>query len=63
MNSKRVTQIINSKDYIPVYYKNTPVKLEKVDNTENTAYVKNLNTDKEMVVEVKTLHECNKLNQ
>ncbi|NFA18667.1 small, acid-soluble spore protein, H family, partial [Clostridium botulinum] len=28
------------KKYIPVYYKNTPVHIEKVDNKENIAHVK-----------------------
>ncbi|ABS34196.1 H-type small acid-soluble spore protein [Clostridium botulinum] len=62
MKSERAKQIIDSKKYIPVYYKNTPVHIEKVDNKENIAHIKSLNTDKEIVVNVKTLSECNKLN-
>ncbi|MFD3158499.1 H-type small acid-soluble spore protein [Haloimpatiens sp. FM7330] len=56
MNSSRAKQILNSKKNISVYYKNTPVWIDEIyDN--GTVSVKNLNTDKNIVVSVKTLNE------
>ncbi|MCY6371413.1 H-type small acid-soluble spore protein [Clostridium ganghwense] len=57
MNSGRAEQIINSKENITVYYKNTPVYLKAVNHTTHKVTVKNLNNDKDFVVHAKTLNE------
>lgn len=57
MNSERAEQIINSKDNISVYYKNTPVYLKAVNSETHKVTVKNLNNDKDFVVHAKTLNE------
>lgn len=57
MNSERAEQIINSKDNISVYYKNTPVYLKAVHPETHKVTVKNLNNDKDFVVHAKTLNE------
>lgn len=57
MDSKRAEQILNSKDNIDVYYKNTPVYLKEVDHKTNKIIVENLSTHKDFVVHAKTLNE------
>ena len=62
MTSGRVQQIIDSKENISVYYKNTPVWIEEVNKKDDLVKVKNLNTDKDMLLSVKTIHENYGLN-
>ena len=57
MNGERAEQILHSENNIPVYYKNTPVWIRSVDVKEDRVRVKNLNTDKDIVVSAKTLSE------
>lgn len=57
MDIKRATKIIESLGVIEVNYKGDPVWLENINKESNTAKVKNINTDKELNVEISDLKE------
>ncbi|MCY6960006.1 H-type small acid-soluble spore protein [Clostridium brassicae] len=57
MDIKRATEIIESLGVIGVSYKGDPVWLENINKENNTAKVKNINTDKELNVDVSYLKE------
>ncbi|WP_373899253.1 H-type small acid-soluble spore protein [Haloimpatiens sp. FM7315] len=59
MDYSRAKQIMESKNNIPVYYKNTPVWIKKLDKDKGTCEVTNLNTDNHMIVPTKTLNDIN----
>lgn len=59
MNYPRAKQIIDSRNNIPVYYKNTPIWIQELNKDNGTAEVKNLNTDNFMIVPIKSLNELN----
>lgn len=59
LDYSRAKQIIDTRNNIPIYYKNTPIWIEELDKDKGTAEVKNLNTDNYMVVPIKTLNELN----
>lgn len=62
MQLRRAAEIVNSKDKdsIIVYYKQTPVTIESVDNNIGTAYVKSLHGDTRFEIDLEQLNEITK---
>lgn len=57
MDIKRATEIIESLGVIGVSYRGESVWLENINQQNNTVKVKNMNTDKELNVDIKDLEE------
>lgn len=57
MHPKEVQHFINTKKHTQIYYKNTPVAVQKVDMNTGLVTVVNLNTNDQMVVPSKTINE------
>jgi len=57
MDIKRAAEIIESLGVIEVSYKGEPVWLENINQQNSTVKVKNMNTDKELNVDIKDLEE------
>lgn len=57
MDIKRAGEIIESLGVIEVTYKGEPVWLENINQQNSTVKVKNINTDKELNVDIKDLEE------
>ncbi len=57
MDIKRATEIIESLGVIGVSYRGEPVWLENINQQNDTVKVKNMNTDKELSVDIKDLEE------
>ncbi|MCY6483378.1 H-type small acid-soluble spore protein [Clostridium aestuarii] len=56
MDIKTAKKMMESKSNTSIYYKNTPVCIKGVDKEKGTVSLKNLNTDKDFVVSVKTIN-------
>lgn len=57
MDIKRAAEIIESLGVIEVSYKGEPVWLENINQQNSKVKVKNMNTDKELNVDIKDLEE------
>ncbi|SHJ17693.1 small acid-soluble spore protein H (minor) [Clostridium amylolyticum] len=57
MDIKRAGEIIESLGVIEVSYKGEPVWIENINQQNSTVKVKNMNTDKELNVDIKDLEE------
>ncbi|WMJ81891.1 H-type small acid-soluble spore protein [Clostridium sp. MB40-C1] len=57
MDIKRATEIIESLGVIEVSYNGDPIWLEDIDKENNTVKVKNINTAKELIVDISDLKE------
>ncbi|MEG6616670.1 H-type small acid-soluble spore protein [Peptococcaceae bacterium 1198_IL3148] len=57
MDAQRATEILHSQNTIEVTYQNNSIWIEDVNQSKNTAVVKNLDTDKVSEVPVSALQE------
>lgn len=61
MLSKRAAEIIQSTSNIEVIYKGSSVWINNLNSENNTAYVRDINTKKEMEVPISELNETGNL--
>lgn len=57
MEIKRANEIVNSLGVINVNYNGNPVWIENIHSENNQATVKDLNTEKELLVDISELKE------